>query len=104
MKRDYSLEEMKSCFDAGMDLGRFVAMNNYFDKPLDFDEFIESINKVEVEEDTIPITLGHIRNTCGWSRYCDITGSNHYMLKEFSVSDREIFDVKKSDAEKLGLI
>lgn len=32
------------------------------------------------------------------------TGSNHYMLKEFIVSDREIFDVKISHAKILNLI
>lgn len=56
---------------------------------------------IEVEEEeTIPITL----NTCGWSEYCDVTGGNHYMLKEWNVEDTEIFHVKKSHAKQLGFI
>jgi hypothetical protein len=60
---------------------------------------------IEVEEEeTIPITLGLIKNTCGWSEYCDVTGGNHYMLKEWNVEDTEIFHVKKSHAKQLGFI
>jgi hypothetical protein len=58
----------------------------------------------DTEESTIPITLGHIKATCGWTDYCNVTGSNHYMLKEWDVEDREIFDVKESHAKELGLI
>ena len=71
----------------------------------ELDSFIFSyINPVEVKEETIPITLASIRNTCGWSKYCDVTGGNHYMLNESSVEDYEIFHVKISDAKKLNLI
>jgi hypothetical protein len=70
----------------------------------DLDDWFENkYNKPEIEE-TIPVTLGIIRNKCGWNEYCDVTGSNHYMLKEFTVSDREIFDVKVSHAKLLNLI
>lgn len=57
-----------------------------------------------IDEKTLPITLGMIKATCGWSKFCDVTDSNHYMLNEFSVSDNEIFHVKYSHAKELGLI
>jgi hypothetical protein len=60
--------------------------------------------EVKEEEKEIPITLGMIRASCGWSRYCDVTGGNHYMLKEWSVDDNEIFRTKESHARKLGFI
>ncbi len=56
------------------------------------------------EEKTIPITLWQIKATCGWSKYCDITGGNHYALKEWSVSDSEVYNVKESHAKQLGII
>ena len=60
--------------------------------------------EVKEEEKEIPITLGMIRASCGWSRYCDVTGGNHYMLNEWSVNDNEIFRTKESHARKLGFI
>lgn len=72
----------------------------------DLDDWFENVyNKPKnIVEETIPITLGLIRNKCGWSDFCDVTGANHYMLNEFTVSDREIFDVKISHAKILNLI
>ncbi len=57
-----------------------------------------------IKEDTIPVTYGMIKNSCGWSEFCDVTGNNHYAVKEFGMSDREIFEVKMTDAKKLKLI
>jgi hypothetical protein len=65
------------------------------------DKDYEAIQK---EEKLIPITLGMIHATCGWSRYCDVTGGNHYMLNEWSVEDTEIFKTKESHAIELGFI
>lgn len=64
----------------------------------------EMVELVEVQEKTIPVSLGMIKEICGWTKYCDVTGANHYMLKEYTVSDRELFDVKRSHAKELGLI
>lgn len=36
--------------------------------------------------------------------YCDVTGSNHYMMNEWMVSERENFDIKISHAKKLVFI
>lgn len=66
-------------------------------------EISDYLESLKVEEETIPVTIATIKNTCGWSRYCDVTGKNHYMLKEWDVSGREIQDVKLSHAKDLGL-
>ena len=56
-----------------------------------------------VEEEKIPVTLATIKAICGWSRYCEVTGANEWMLNEHHVEDTEIFHVKKSHAIELGL-
>lgn len=66
---------------------------------------LNEVNEIEDEfEKTIPITLGFIKHKCGWSKFSDVTGHNPYMLNDWCVNDNEIFDVKISHAEKLGLI
>lgn len=73
-----------------------IALVEYELQKLQLDEVIE-------EEKTIPVTIATIKNTCGWSKYCDITDANHYMLKEWNVADSEIREVKLSHAKELGL-
>ena len=95
---------IREAFQAG---NRYGSHQSYFDKPDDEDEYIASIfhkEKEEEEEERIPITLASIKAICGWSKYCDITGGNHWMMNEFSVEDSEIFYVKKSHAKELNLI
>lgn len=59
----------------------------------------------EVEVETVPITYGQIKRTIGWSRFCDVTGGNHYSINEWGeYQDREIFDVEVEHAEILGFI
>lgn len=65
---------------------------------------INNFKSIEVVEETIPITYGLIKNTCGWSRYCDVTGDNHYAVKEYDIGDKEVFDVKVSHAKELGIL
>lgn len=63
------------------------------------------VARLEVKnEKKIPITLHTILNTCGWTEYCDVTGGNHYMLREWSVSESEVFWVRESHAKELRLI
>jgi len=57
----------------------------------------------EDPEEEVPITYGMIKKFVGWSRFCDITGHNHYAINEFGDYDeREVFKVKVSQAEKMG--
>lgn len=65
---------------------------------------INNLESAEVKEDTIPVTYGFIKATCGWSAYCDVTGDNHYAVKEFGIRDNEIFDVKLSHAKQLKFV
>lgn len=65
---------------------------------------IPKVNIIEEVEATIPVTLATIKNTCGWSDFCDVTGANHYALKEWTIEDSEIFNVKISHAKELKLI
>ena len=59
----------------------------------------------EVEVETVPITYGQIKRTIGWSRFCDVTGGNHYAINEWGdYPDREIFDVEVEHAKILGFI
>jgi hypothetical protein len=59
---------------------------------------------IEEEEKTIPITLATIQNTCGWSKFCDVTGSNQLMLNEHTVLDDDVFYVKESDIKTLDIL
>ena len=83
-----------------------------FDKPLNelhgniwsayFGTKIAELIKDEVK---IPVTYGLIKNSVGWSRFCDVTGGNHYAMKEYGeLEDNAILDVKKSHARELGFI
>lgn len=64
----------------------------------------KELNIEEPKEERIPITIATIKATCGWSEYCETTGANPYMIKEFSMGDHEVLNPKKSHAIKLGLI
>ena len=72
-------------------------------------EFLSNENKDIIYDDiddetTIPITFYQIK-TVGWSRYCDVTGGNHYAINEgYDPDDREIFNIKKKHAKELGFI
>lgn len=67
-------------------------------------EISKEIYKIEEEKDPkIPVTLGTIKAICDWSQFCEVTGSNVYMLAEHHVEDTKIFYVKKSHAVELGL-
>ncbi len=101
--KTFTEEDLRNAFKAGRERGIHEGRDNYFDAPFDEDEYISSLSKI-IEEETIPVTLGLIKATCGWMRFCDVTGGNHYMLNEWSVEDSEIFKVKESHAKKLGFI
>jgi len=103
MEKKYTEEDLRNAFRAGFVKGTYPS---YFSGEPDEEEWIEKYTKEpEEEEETVPITLGMIKLTCGWSEYCDVVkGANPYMLSEWSVDDTEIFNVKVSDAKELGFI
>ncbi len=103
----YSIEDLKHAYKAGV-----------FDSQIDshiaddidnaFDEYVRDLesqrNKVE-EEPTFRIYYAWIKYNCGWSRYCDVTGGNHYAINEFGeFDDNHSFTITQSEAKQLGYI
>lgn len=105
MKKKYTEEDLRLAFQAGSERGAFIQSGSYFDAPLDEDEYIESLKPQLKEEKEIPITYGLIKATCGWSRFCDITGGNHYAVNEFGDYEaNEVFYITESQAKQLNFI
>lgn len=64
--------------------------------------FDVKIEEPKIEEPTIPVTYGMIKQTVGWSRFCDETKHNHYAINEFGDYDlTHIFHITKTQYEKL---
>ena len=102
MEKKYTEEDLRKAFQAGHERGVFDGQGNYFDAPLDEDEYIESLNPKPIQEKTIPITYGLIKAVCGWSRFCDVTNGNHYAINEFGdLPDNEIFHITQKEYDKL---
>ncbi len=88
----YDNVQLRQLLEVAKDMNKSIATQ--------ISDYLENI---ESKEEEVPVTLATIKNTCGWKKYCDITGANHYMLNEWDVSDREILNVKLSHAKLLGL-
>lgn len=99
----YTLEDLRNAFQAGYKRGIFDANDNYYDAPLDEEEYIESIIEKETQiEERITVTYSLIKATVGWSRFCDITGRNPWAINEFGEpSPRETFDILKTEYNQL---
>ena len=102
-------KDLKHAYNAGRLDEEMVDI--YYDKETQdgewnnqFEEWYNKYFDIEIEEETIPITLGTIRAKCGWAEYAKLANKNLYMLNEHTVSDREIFDIKITIAKKLNLI
>jgi len=79
----YNEQELRDAFQAGQELGAFVASNNYFNKPLDEDEFIKSIKLKHEKEKYGSLTYKYIKDNYGWDTFCFITGH---------INDNTIYD------------
>ena len=99
-----SLEDkLRDAFRAGRVKG--LHGDNYFDAPLDEDEYIESLIPPKTKEKEIPITYGLIKATCGWSKFAETTDRNVYAINEFGdYEDREMFYITESQAKQLKFI
>lgn len=88
--RGIELENYKSNFENSGLYERLCRMFNY--------PIIEAV----VVEKTIPVTYAHIKATCGWNEFCDVTGGNHYAINEFGdYEDRHIFNITEEQFKKL---
>lgn len=99
-KKVYTEEDLRQAFKAGWLSGKND--DNYFDKPLDEDEYIQSLNPIEKEE-IINVPYFWIKNNIGWYKFCDITGGNQYAIKEFGEPTWDL-EVSISNAKRIGYI
>lgn len=107
MENKYTEKDLRLAFKAGIERGAFLERDEYapFRKPLDEDDYIESLKPQPKEEKEIPITYGLIKATCGWSEFCDVTGGNHYAINEWGdFEDREVSYITESQAKQLNFI
>ena len=101
----YTEEDLRKAFQAGCARGAHNQSGNYFDAPLDEDEYIESLKDKKEELKTIPFTYFHLHNQLGWERFCDLTGTSIYARKEgYEIEYDEVFFISESDAKKFNLI
>ena len=101
-------KEMFSKEDVQNILKEFVKENSTTPK-MDIelvDEFIEEYIKdnspKEIVEELIPITYSTIKNTCGWTKWCDVTNGEYWSIREFGEYDNNhILYCTKSQFQKL---
>mgnify|MGYP000926870903 CR=1 FL=1 len=101
-------KEVADCIITNLDI-RGIDLENYRDKFEEenflnalFELFGVEIPEKKIEEPTIPVTYGMIKNTVGWSKFCDETLHNHYTINEFGDYDlTHIFHITKTQYEKL---
>lgn len=100
-----SLEDkLRDAFKAGRLKG--LHGDNYFDAPLDEDEYIESLKKSkELIEDKVSFTYSFLRRKIDWAQFCDLTGIDYYAIRNgFELKDSEIFYITESQAKKYNLL
>ena len=95
----YTVDDLRLAFRAGVLKG---SHDSYYDAPLDEDEYIQSLNPIEKEE-IVEVPYYWIKNNIGWCEFCDITGGNHYAIKEFGEPTWDL-EVSISDAKKMGYV
>jgi len=101
--KKYIEEDLRKAFEAGSSYG---SHDSYFDKPLDEDEYIDSLKeKVEKDNETIPITYGLIKATCGWSKFAEVCDKNVYAINEYGdYEPNEVFYITEIQAKQLNFI
>lgn len=104
LKSKLTEKDLRLAFQAGAERGWFVGAGNYFDPPLDEDEYIRSLTASE-EEEKVPVTYRTLINSVrDWEEFCDITGTSLYAKKEgYVFSNSEVFHIDKDAAERLGI-
>jgi hypothetical protein len=104
MKKLFTEEDLRKAYKAGASQAG-GDLEDFAFELWENDWISEYLEPVQEKEETVPVTFYSIKNKCGWSRYCDVTGGNHYALNEgYAPDDRDIFDIKISHARELGLI
>jgi len=114
MEKLYTEEDLRDAFRAGQAFGADEMAEsegyNLENNPNSCENewvkiFIsQKLNKKIEEEEKFSFTLQYIKAKCGWDKFCDVTGYNHYALNEFSISESELFSITKSHAIELGFL
>lgn len=103
--KTYTEQDLRLAFQAGSERGAFIQAGNYFDEPLDEDEYIESLNLEVEEESTIGFTYEYLKLKLNWDNICAITGLSYYCKSEGCIIENsEVFRIKKSIAKQFNLI
>ena len=71
--------------------------------PFDEEDWVKNYTQPVIEEEeTITVTYSMIRNTCGWSKFCDVANYNHYAINEFGhYDDNHTFEITRTQFNKL---
>lgn len=93
-------------YDSDVEVPSYPFEKSFDDLLNDVEEWIEefatTIDDIEAQKTAIPVTYGMIKATCGWSRFCDVTGFNHYSINEWGdYKENEIFSIPKEQFERL---
>lgn len=105
MKKKYTEEDLRKLVDLIDESYRGVTRDNTNGSEILEDFLLNGFAEEKVEEKEIPITYGLIKATCGWSRFCDVTGGNHYAINEFGDYEaNEVFYITESQAKQLKFI
>ncbi len=100
---NYTEEDLRKLAELIDDAYRPYTTNNV-EAHFIIDNFIQNGFEKPEEEKDVPVLFYTIKNKIGWSKWCDVTGGNHYALNEgYSPSDNEVFYCTESQAKELGI-
>ena len=103
--KTYTEQDLRLAFQAGINRGKYLQSGNYYNEPLDEDEYIDSFNFKIEKESTIGFTFGYLQRKLDWDDICAITGLSYYCRsKGYIIENSEVFRIKKSIAKQYNLI
>tara|TARA_R110000772_G_scaffold78161_1_gene167715 strand:+ start:743 stop:1075 length:333 start_codon:yes stop_codon:yes gene_type:complete len=101
IENKYTIEEFRAIIDSYESEGATHLKLSYRDYG---NPIINLYEEQKEQPKDVPVLYYTIKNTIGWSRWCDVTGGNHYALNEgYYPSDREVLYCTKDQAKDLGI-
>lgn len=101
--KKYTEEDLRKAFQAGKSYGMDY-VSGFGNNPLDEDDYVESLNKLVVEEE-IPMSYAFLRRKLDWEDFCILTGTSVYAKREgYEIKDSEMFYIAESKAKQFNLI
>ena len=102
--KNYTEQDLRKAFQAGHERGCFDNAGNYFDAPLDEDEYIESLSHKKDEEEII-FSYSFLCRKLNWLEFCELTGTSEWAKREgYDPQPNDLFYIPKSKAIKFNLI